>query len=222
METHARTTRLDVDLRHHRSTEKIRRGAPTLVSEGDGGPRTAPRRRSEGGMPAAIVGGSSRHALLHVATSRATQFVDITDRLGAIVATCGVRARLINIQTLHTTTGIVVNEHEPLLLTDFEATLEKAAPAAVSYRHDDADLRTVNLTPDERVNGHAHCRALLLPMSACLNVVDGRLLLGRWQRVFLVELDGPRERVLSLMVIGDTAEAAPAETDPHEADGDGQ
>ena len=45
-----------------------------------------------------------------------------------------------------------------------------------------------NLTDEERTNGHAHCRAVLLPSSACLNVTSGGLLLGRWQRVFLVEL----------------------------------
>jgi secondary thiamine-phosphate synthase enzyme len=166
--------------------------------------------------------GSSRHALIRVTTTRATEFVDVTDRLGAIVAASGVRARLVNIQTLHTTTGIVVNEHEPLLLTDLESTLERAAPADASYRHDDVSVRTVNLTANERVNGHAHCRALLLPMSACLNVVDGRLLLGRWQRVFLVELDGPRERVLSLMVIGDMAGGAEHEPDASESHGAGQ
>jgi secondary thiamine-phosphate synthase enzyme len=182
--------------------------------------RLAPNQRTEtlrqpsprGGLQRATPdGGTSRHALLHVTTRRATEFVDITDRLAAIVATCGLRARLINIQTLHTTTGIVVNEHEPLLLTDFESTLEQAAPADSCYHHDDLSVRTVNLTPDERINGHAHCRALLLPVSACLNVVNGRLLLGRWQRVFLVELDGPRERTLSLMVFGEVA--CPADLD---------
>ena len=166
--------------------------------------------------------GTSRHALLRVTTTRVTEFVDITDRLGAIIAASGVRARIINIQTLHTTTGIVVNEHEPLLLTDFESTLEKAAPTDLSYRHDDVSVRTVNLTPNERVNGHAHCRALLLPMSACLNVVDGRLLLGRWQRVFLVELDGPRERVLSLMVLGDLSGVPERGADTRECSGDGR
>jgi len=196
METLARTIRLEDGLTSNHGTERLPLGSPTPCA-------------------------NSRHALLRVTTRRATEFVDITDRLGEIVAASGVRARLINIQTLHTTTGIVINEHEPLLLTDFESTLEKAAPADDSYRHDDASVRTVNVTANERVNGHAHCRALLLPMSACLNVVGGRLLLGRWQRVFLVELDGPRERVLSLMVLGDMAGVAEHEADSRESSGDG-
>jgi secondary thiamine-phosphate synthase enzyme len=144
-----------------------------------------------------------RHTVISIATRRATEFVDITDRLAALVAEAGVRVGLINVQALHTTTAIVVNEHEPLLLADFESTLDTAAPLGRGYRHDDASVRTVNVTADERTNGHSHCRALLLGASACLNIVDGRLLLGRWQRVFLAELDGPRERRLSAIVVGD-------------------
>ncbi len=64
----------------------------------------------------------------------------------------------------------------------------------------------MNLNPGERPNGSSHCKALLLGTSACLNVVDGRLLLGRWQRVFLVELDGPRTRDISVLLMGEAAQ----------------
>ena len=101
---------------------------------------------------------------------------------------------------------IVVNEGEPLLLKDFECTLRKLAPDDAAYRHDDETIRTVNLNPGERPNGSSHCKALLLSSSACLNVVDGRLLLGRWQRVFLAELDGPRPRDISVLLIGEAAQ----------------
>jgi secondary thiamine-phosphate synthase enzyme len=142
-----------------------------------------------------------RHASIHVTTAHPTEFIDLTDRLQGLVADA--RFGILNIQTLHTTTAIVVNEHEPLLLTDFEGLLESAAPDDRRYRHDDATVRTVNVTDAERRNGHAHCRALLLPSSACLNVVKGRLLLGQWQRVFLVELDGPREREISVLLLAE-------------------
>ena len=130
------------------------------------------------------------------------EFIDLTDRIQALAAEAGIRAGLINIQSLHTTTAIVVNEHEPLLLEDFDALLARTAPCGASYRHDDMEVRTVNLAPGEPANGHAHCRALLLPSSALINVADGRLQLGRWQRIFLVELDGPRSREVSVMVLG--------------------
>jgi secondary thiamine-phosphate synthase enzyme len=126
----------------------------------------------------------------------------LTERLQEAVVEARIRVGLVNIQSLHTTTAVVVNEHEPLLLGDFVTLLQQAAPASGAYRHDDASVRTVNVTPDERVNGHAHCRALLLGASACLNVIEGRLLLGRWQRVFFVELDGPQEREISVVIVG--------------------
>jgi secondary thiamine-phosphate synthase enzyme len=144
-----------------------------------------------------------RLATIAIATERPTQFVDLTDRLTAFVGDSGIRLGLINIQTLHTTTAIVVNEHEPLLLADFATLLEDVAPGHTGYRHDDVSIRTVNLTLGERPNGHAHCRALLLPSSVCLNVVNGRLQLGRWQRVFFVDLDGPRSRQVTVMLLGE-------------------
>lgn len=152
---------------------------------------TARSRRSTG-----------RHSRIHVTSRHPTEFIDLSERLDWFVADAGLRFGILNVQTLHTTTAIVVNEHEPLLLADFQALLEAAAPGDGRYRHDDTIARTVNVTDAERVNGHAHCRALLLPSSACLNVTEGRLCLGPWQRVFLVELDGPRERDISVLIVG--------------------
>ena len=146
------------------------------------------------------------HARMHLTTTHPTEFVDLTDRLDRLVADAGLRLGILNVQTLHTTTAIVVNEHEPLLLADFQSLVEAVAPADGRYQHDDTRARTVNLTDAERPNGHAHCRALLLPPSVCLNVVSGQLLLGRWQRVFFVDLDGPRERDISVIVFGEVAQ----------------
>ena len=145
------------------------------------------------------------HDRIRLATAEAMEFIDVTDRIEAIAAAAGICAGLVNIQSLHTTTAIVVNEHEPLLLDDFDTLLARTVPGDASYRHDDMDRRTVNLAPGERANGHAHCRALLLPVSALLNVAGGRLQLGRWQRIFLVELDGPRAREISVLVLGEGA-----------------
>jgi secondary thiamine-phosphate synthase enzyme len=144
------------------------------------------------------------HLRFAVATSAPLEFLDLTDRLTAIVAVAGLRCGLVNVQSLHTTTAIVVNESEPLLLDDFSAALERVAPVAGASAHDDPERRTVNLAEAERSNGHAHCRALFLPTSASLNVARGTLQLGRWQRVFLVELDGPQERQVSVSMIGET------------------
>jgi secondary thiamine-phosphate synthase enzyme len=147
---------------------------------------------------------TSHHLAIRIATSRPTEFLDITDRLELLVAGSNVRFGFVNVQTRHTTTAIVVNEDEPLLVADFEAFLERLAPLSSAYAHDDMSRRR-SVPAGERANGHAHCRALMLPSSACLNVADGRLVLGRWQRVFFVELDGPRERELSVVLLGEPA-----------------
>jgi secondary thiamine-phosphate synthase enzyme len=142
-----------------------------------------------------------RHRRIRITSRCPTEFIDITDQLEALVAEAGIDAGFVNVQTLHTTTAIVVNEHEPLLLGDFRALLEQIAPLGRPYQHD-VGIRAVDPVPDERRNGHSHCRALLLAASICLNVGDGRLQLGRWQRVFLAELDGPQLREVSIVVVG--------------------
>jgi secondary thiamine-phosphate synthase enzyme len=108
------------------------------------------------------------------------------------------------LQSLHTTLGIAVNENEPLLLRDFQGLLERIAPAGAGYQHDDFTRRT-DIQLDEPVNGHAHCRQLLLSAFATLLVADGELLLGRWQSVFAVELDGPRQRRIAIQLDGEFA-----------------
>ena len=144
-----------------------------------------------------------RHTKIRIKTESPTEFVDLTERLQTLVAEAGIRFGLLNVQTLHTTTAVVVNELEPLLLWDFEALLERTASRDAIYRHDDLAARSGTVAPDERINGHAHCRALFLGASACLNVIDGTLQLGRWQRVFLLELDGPRAREVSVLLVGE-------------------
>jgi thiamine phosphate synthase YjbQ (UPF0047 family) len=99
-----------------------------------------------------------RHATrIHLTTTHPTEFVDLTDRLDTLIAGAGLCFGILNVQALHTTTAIVVNEHEPLLLADFQSLLEAAAPGDGRYQHDDTRARTVNLTEAERPNGHAHC-----------------------------------------------------------------
>jgi secondary thiamine-phosphate synthase enzyme len=150
-----------------------------------------------------LTAGGCRHATLSIATAHPTQFIDLTDRVEALLARSGLQAGVVNVQSLHTTTAIIVNEHEPLLLTDLAALLERLAPADAVYRHDNVGLRTVNCVLGERPNGHSHARAMLLPTSVGLNVSGGRLQLGRWQRLFLVELDGPRDRGVSVLLMGE-------------------
>jgi len=139
---------------------------------------------------------------LRFESSHATEFVDITKRLREAVQESGLRTGRVHLQSLHTTLGLAINENEPLLLRDFQTLLERLAPGDAGYEHDDFDRR-IEISADEPVNGHAHCRQLLLTGFATLLVEDGELVLGRWQSVFAVELDGPRHREVATQMDGD-------------------
>ena len=75
------------------------------------------------------------------------------------------------------------------------------ATAEATYLHDDFSLRTA-VPDDEPANGHAHARNLLLQPSLTILVEEGELLIGQWQSVFAVELDGPRARSLRIQIFG--------------------
>ncbi|HET6311058.1 MAG TPA: secondary thiamine-phosphate synthase enzyme YjbQ [Candidatus Nitrosotalea sp.] len=141
---------------------------------------------------------------LRFETTQATEFVDITDRLREEVRRAGLKIGRLHLQSLHTTLGLAVNENEPLLLRDFQVLLERIAPEGAGYEHDDF-ARRMNVATNEPVNGHAHCRQLLLTGFTTVLVEDGDLVLGQWQSVFAVELDGPRHRQLALQLDGEFA-----------------
>ena len=139
---------------------------------------------------------------LSICTNRAPGFFDITDEVMDAVAESGIGDGMALVYSRHTTAAIKINEHEPLLIEDMEDFLTRIAPPDEYYQHNDFDVRTANMTPDEQPNGHAHCQHLLLSASETIPVSNGRLDLGTWQRIFLVELDRPRPREVLIKVIG--------------------
>jgi len=142
------------------------------------------------------------HERTEIVTRERTQFVDLTPWVGGCVQRSGIDRGIVLVRALHTTATIVVNENEPLLLGDLRELLERLAPESGTYAHDDLARRGAAVEPDERRNGHAHARALLLGAAGPLGVAEGALDLGRWQSILLVELDGPRRRSISVMVLG--------------------
>ena len=150
------------------------------------------------------------HERLALETDEPQQFIDITERVRGCVRLSDIRDGTVTAQSLHTTAAILVNENEPLLLDDLGRVLAGWAPAHARYAHDDFDRRTANMTPDERPNGHAHARAMALQASTTLAVIGGSVQLGRWQRIFLVELDGPRQREMVVTTAGLVATGPPA------------
>jgi secondary thiamine-phosphate synthase enzyme len=139
---------------------------------------------------------------IEVHTNTAPEFIDLTERVASVVARSGVGEGLAVVFSRHTTAAITINEHEPLLLEDMAQFLERLAPRAADYRHNDFTVRTINMTEDESPNGHAHCLQLVLGASQTVPIRDGRLVLGQWQRIFLVELDHARPREAVVQTLG--------------------
>jgi secondary thiamine-phosphate synthase enzyme len=135
-------------------------------------------------------------------TEHALQFIDITDDIRAVVDRSGLAFGQVAIFSAHTTAAVVVNEHEPLLLNDLARMLSRLAPAGDYYEHNDFTIRTVNMNEDECANGHAHCQHLMLGASETLPVHEGEVRIGRWQRIFLVELDHARHREVFVQALG--------------------
>ena len=136
-------------------------------------------------------------------TTKAPEFVDITDGICRYVKDSEVQNGFAVVYSKHTTAAIRINENEPLLLNDMTEFLEKVASRNGHYQHNDFTIRTVNMTEDECPNGHAHCQHLLLGTSENIPIVNGQLQLGRWQRVFLIELDMPRPREVLIQILGE-------------------
>lgn len=140
---------------------------------------------------------SIRTEVFHFSTEDGLEFLDFSDVVREVVERSGVRHGQVTVHTPHTTTTIVLNESETGFLNDFRRLMDDMVPAEAYYEHDDHDLRTENLQEDEFINGHAHCRQLMVGSSSVtLPVVEGELLLGTWQRVLFIELDQSRERRL--------------------------
>jgi secondary thiamine-phosphate synthase enzyme len=139
---------------------------------------------------------------LEFESTASPQFIDLTDEVTRVVDASGVRFGQVAVFSQHTTAAIKINENEPLLLRDLARTLRNFAPPQAYYEHNDFSRRTVNMNPDECANGHAHVQHLFLATSETIPVIDGRISLGTWQRVFLVELDHPRLRRVLVNVVG--------------------
>ena len=139
---------------------------------------------------------------LEYETTAAPEFIDITEDVRRVVEAAGVYTGQVTVFSQHTTAAIKINENEPLLLRDLARLLRQIAPPNAYYEHNDFSVRTVNMNEDECANGHAHCQHLFLSASETIPVIDGRMALGTWQRVFLIELDHPRMRRVLVSVAG--------------------
>ena len=136
-------------------------------------------------------------------TKCAPEFIDITDWVAECVADSQIANGFAVVYSKHTTAAIKINENEPLLLEDMAVFLERMSPRENGYQHNNFEIRTVNMNDDESPNGHAHLQHLLLGTSETVPVIDGEMQFGRYQSVFFIELDHPRNREVMVQVVGE-------------------
>jgi len=133
---------------------------------------------------------------MQVRTNGNCDIIDITPQAAGFVAESGVLAGTVTLFNVGSTAAITTTEYEPGLVNhDIKAAFEKIAPQNGQYKHEE----TWN---DD--NGHSHVRATLLGPSLVVPIVDGKLTLGAWQQIILVDFDTrPRTRQVVCQIMGE-------------------
>ena len=141
---------------------------------------------------------------IEIVASERFDFLDLTDELHSAIKDSGVESGAAFAFTAHTTCALLINEWEDGALSDLVGNLTSLVPhEGTYYAHDDFTVRRP-IADDERRNGHAHVKAMLLSAtSQFVPVVDGAPLLGLWQRLLFLELDEPKPRTVAFHVFGD-------------------
>ena len=140
---------------------------------------------------------------LQVKTSGEFDVIDVTSDVEKAVVNSEIDDGYVLVFSRHTTFAILLNEKESGLLVDASRLLSQLVPACNGYLHDDFEIRTENMHPDEPPNAQAHLRQILAGHSSeYIPVANRALMLGTWQRIMLVEFDRPREREVLIQVCG--------------------
>ncbi len=121
--------------------------------------------------------------------------VDLTEQVRNRAGASGLREGLVTVFVVGSTAGITTIEYEPGLVSDLNRAMGVLAPLGVAYEH---DRRWAD------GNGHSHVRASVLGPSVTIPLVDGKLSLGTWQQIVLVDFDTrPRTRTIVVQVMGE-------------------
>jgi secondary thiamine-phosphate synthase enzyme len=134
------------------------------------------------------------HEIFTIATQQAKQSLDLTARVAEVVARSGVGRGLCHVMVLHSTAAVILNENDdPNIGVDLLKALDAAVPDHAGWLHDRVDN-----------NAHAHIKASILGPSELVPIEGGRLQLGTWQGIMLMEFDGPRRRKVAVRILAET------------------
>ena len=132
-----------------------------------------------------------------VKTHERTDLVNLSDDIREFVESTGVKDGYVQVSSLHTTAGLIVNEWQDALLADVKNLTESIVPRDTYYKHNDPAFSDC-----DRHNADSHLRIVVLGHSASVPIDRGALVLGQWQSVILTEFDGPNQRKVFLQVFG--------------------
>jgi secondary thiamine-phosphate synthase enzyme len=131
--------------------------------------------------------------MLRMETAGNGAIVDLTDGVERVLATAGADRGLANVFARGSTVAITTMEYEPGVVRDLTELLRRLIPADGDYHHN-------RLNHDS--NGHAHVCAALIGPSETVPIVDGRLSLGTWQQLVLIDFDDrPRTRTVTVQIL---------------------
>jgi secondary thiamine-phosphate synthase enzyme len=146
----------------------------------------------------ATAGGLTIHGeTFTIETNERVDVVDLTNRIMELVRGFRVREGLVSLWSMHTTCALFINEFQTALLSDIKGFLEQVVARDAEWLHNNPDHSDC-----DRFNADSHLRAMLLGHSLTLQISNGEVVLGQWQRILMAELDGPRARTLRAQVWG--------------------
>lgn len=140
------------------------------------------------------------HQVLDIQTEPGISIYNLTPQIRELLQASQIQSGQALVFSRHTTTALAINEYEERLLEDLKVYLAKLAPPDQKYLHNDLHLRVV--PPDEPMNAHSHLMAMTLSTSEVIPIVGGELGLGTWQSILFFDLDGPRQRTVSVQFSG--------------------
>eukprot|EP01038_Epipyxis_sp_PR26KG_P006654 gene6654-9135_t len=153
----------------------------------------------------------THHEFIEIDSLKGICLVDITPQIRETIKKSGVVNGMVNVLSLHTTTAITINEMESRLVDDTRQFLLKLAPPDYPYLHNDLHVRKGPpgwpggddaWRAQEPINAHSHLLTMILGSSETLPINDSKLVIGTWQSVIMVEMDGPRKRKIAIQING--------------------
>jgi len=142
-----------------------------------------------------------KNQIIEKETQPGISIFNITSEIESQIEKSGISNGFVIVSSRHTTTGLTINECEERLLDDIRLFFNKLIPPSDQYLHNDIHLR--DCPPDEPKNAHSHIAAMLFGSSESIPVAGGKIALGVYQSIMLIELDGPRSRKVNIQIIGE-------------------